>query len=239
MEALKMTNKDDVPVGGGGLLAQAPERSPRSAAVAGIVFSLLLATSMLLRSDISYATLLESGVEVLETNAESITWSIRLIPFAGIAFLWFTGVIRDRLGDREDRFFATIFLGSGILFVALLFIEVAVIGALFTSYASAADLMVDSGIFIFGVSLANEILTNFTLRMAAVYMLSIATLWTRARVMPRWANLLTFVLAIGFLFFASEIREARFLFPAWVFVMSAYILIANRRLRPLKAKEAG
>lgn len=176
---------------------------------------------------------------MLETNAKSIKWSIRLIPFAGIAFLWFSGVIRDRLGDREARFFATIFLGSGILFVALLFIETAVIGALFTSYTFAADLLLDNGIFIFGASLANELLTNFTLRMAGVYMLSIATLWTRARVMPRWANLLTLILGIGYLFFAGEIREARFLFPAWVFVMSVYILIANRRLRPLKAKEAG
>jgi hypothetical protein len=234
-----MTNLDDVPAGGGGLLAQAPERSPRSAAVAGIVFSLLLAASMFLMSDISYATLMDSGAEVLETNAESITWSIRLIPFAGIAFLWFTGVIRDRLGDQEDRFFATIFLGSGILFVALLFVGVAVIGALLTSYTLVADLSVDSDIFVFGASLANQLLTNFTLRMAGVYMLSIATLWTRARVMPRWASLLTFILAIGFLFFAGEIREARFLFPGWVFVMSAYILIANRRLRPLKVKEAG
>lgn len=33
---------------------------------------------------------------------------------AGIAFLWFIGVIRDRSGAHEDRFFATVFLGSGL-----------------------------------------------------------------------------------------------------------------------------
>jgi len=43
------------------------------------------------------------------------------LPFAGIAFLWFIGVLRDRLGELEDRFFATVFLGSGLLFLAMLF----------------------------------------------------------------------------------------------------------------------
>ncbi len=55
--------------------------------------------------------------------------SLNLVPFAGIAFLWFIGVLRDRIGEREDRFFATVFLGSGLLFVAMMFVAVAVAGA--------------------------------------------------------------------------------------------------------------
>ena len=51
---------------------------------------------------------------------------MNLIPFAGIAFLWFIGVLRDRIGEREDRFFATVFLGSGLLFVAMLFVAAAI-----------------------------------------------------------------------------------------------------------------
>jgi len=225
-----MTNPDNVPALGEGLFAQAPIRSPRSAAVAGIIFSILIAASMFLTANVANASPEDFNGELLEANAEVVEWGIKLVPFAGIAFLWFTGVIRDRLGDREDRFFATIFLGSGILFVAMLFVEVAVMGAIFGSYALADELLVDNYIYIFGASFARQILSNFTLRMAGVYMLSIASLWTRGRVMPRWANFITFILAIGFLFFASSIREARFLFPAWVFVTSVYILITNRRL---------
>ena len=41
--------------------------------------------------------------------------AVNLVPFAGIAFLWFIGVLRDRLGALEDRFFATVFLGLGML----------------------------------------------------------------------------------------------------------------------------
>jgi hypothetical protein len=43
--------------------------------------------------------------------------ALNLIPFAGIAFLWFLGVVRDRIGEREDRFFATVVLGSGLVCV--------------------------------------------------------------------------------------------------------------------------
>lgn len=46
---------------------------------------------------------------------------MKLVPFAGIAFLWFIGVLRDRLGQLEDRFFATVLFGSGPLFLGTLF----------------------------------------------------------------------------------------------------------------------
>jgi hypothetical protein len=32
-----------------------------------------------------------------------IRLSLNLLPFAGIAFLWFIGVVRERLGEIEDR----------------------------------------------------------------------------------------------------------------------------------------
>jgi hypothetical protein len=60
------------------------------------------------------------------------------VPFAGIAFLWFIGVIRDRLGDHEDRFFASVFLGSGLIFLATVFVAMAIAGALLAG-ASAGD----------------------------------------------------------------------------------------------------
>jgi hypothetical protein len=53
--------------------------------------------------------------------AYRILIALNMVPFSGIAFLWFIGVVRDLIGEREDRFFATVFLGSGLLFVAMLF----------------------------------------------------------------------------------------------------------------------
>ena len=206
-------------------------RSPRSAALAGIIFSALLIASMLLITGISRVPLAEISYEWFETRASSISLALSLVPFAGIAFFWFTGVIRDHIGDREDRFFATVFLGSGIALVVLLFVWAATTGAVFGSFSLAADLLTDEDIFIFGFLFMNEILGNYVLRIAGVYMFSIGTIWARSEVMPRWLSLITYVLALIFLFFGGSIREARFIFPGWVFLSSVYILITNRRLR--------
>jgi L-asparagine transporter-like permease len=47
--------------------------------------------------------------------------------------------------------------------------------------------------------------------------------------MPRWLSIVTFIVALGFLLFAEKVKEARFIFPVWVFVVSVYILIVNYR----------
>ena len=65
-----------------------------------------------------------------------LSFAILMIPYAGIAFLWFIGVIRDQLGDAEDRLFSTVFLGSGLLFMALTFIAAALASGLLSSYAA-------------------------------------------------------------------------------------------------------
>jgi len=205
-------------------------RSPRSAALAGILFSVLLIASMVLITGVTQVSVDDISSEWLGTRADSASLALSLIPFAGIAFFWFTGVIRDHIGDREDRFFATVFLGSGITFVVLMFIYAAITGAVFSSFSLAADLLTDEDIFVFGFMFMNEILGNYILRIAGVYMFSIGTIWNRATVMPRWLTVITYLLALVFLFFAGSIREARYVFPAWVFLTSIYILITNRRL---------
>lgn len=47
--------------------------------------------------------------------------------------------------------------------------------------------------------------------------------------MPRWLSIVTFIVALGFLLFAGIVREARFIFPGWVFLVSVYILVLNYR----------
>jgi hypothetical protein len=205
-------------------------RSPRSAALAGILFAGLLVASMLLLTGFSQIDLDDFNFETLQDRVDSISLALSLIPFAGIAFFWFTGVIRDHIGEREDRFFATVFLGSGIAYVVLMFVYAATVGAVFGLHALASDLLTDNDIYIFAFMFMNEILGNYILRIAGVYMFSIGTIWTRTVAMPRWLTILTYLLALIFLFFASSIRETRFIFPGWVFLTSAYILITNRRL---------
>jgi heme/copper-type cytochrome/quinol oxidase subunit 2 len=95
-------------------------RTRRSAAIAGIIFGvLLLAAMIMLRIALS-----EGSLQTLQADTQRRTLiriSLGLVPFAGIAFLWFIGVVREQLGAVEDRLFSTVFMGSGLLFLAMLF----------------------------------------------------------------------------------------------------------------------
>ena len=204
-------------------------RSPRSAAVAGIVFSVLMFAVMIATRAFTLERASQVTGNLLELWTGVASFAITIIPFIGIALLWFTGVVREHLGEQEDRFFSTIFFGSSIILIVMLFIWGATMGASFSIINSAVGKTVDNDIFIFGFTLMNQIIGNYALRIAGIYMFSIGTIWTKSRAMPRWLSILTFVVAAGFLFFANSVREARFIFPGWVLIVSVYILILNYR----------
>jgi hypothetical protein len=210
-------------------LVRSELRSPRSAAIAGIVYALLTSTIMLVTANAVGANPEEVTREWLETWSGTSSLVLALMPFAGIAFLWFTGVIRDRLGAHEDQFFATIFLGSGIMFVLLLFVWGAVLGAMMATTALTTVDLADNDVYLFGCAFMSKIIGDYALRVAGVYMTAIGTLWTRTGIVPRWLTIVTYILALGFLVAASWVREARFIFPAWVFLVSVRILVLNYR----------
>jgi hypothetical protein len=95
-------------------LIRARLKTPRAAAIAGILFAVLLISGLALFRLLVRADPLETGAW-LKTSSNRVALALNLVPFAGIAFLWFIGVLRDRLGDLGDRFFARVFLGSGLL----------------------------------------------------------------------------------------------------------------------------
>ena len=85
-------------------LTRANFKTPKAAAIAGILFCILfMAVLWLLRMSVPTDPL-EAG-EWLRTSSGRVALALNLVPFAGLAFLWFIGVLRDRLGSREDRFF--------------------------------------------------------------------------------------------------------------------------------------
>jgi hypothetical protein len=208
-------------------------KSPRSAAIAGILFSLIMTTIMLLTTRMARVEPEEIYGSLLERWSGTVSLILFLTPFAGISFLWFTGVIRDWLGANEDRFFATIFLGSGVIFVLLVFVWSAVFGAMMSVSA-----LLDDDLYIFGFALMNQIIGNYALRMAGVFMLSIASLWHRTGHAARWLVIITYVFALGFLVAGNQVREARFIFPAWVFLVSLRILTLTYRGERVEPSDA-
>jgi hypothetical protein len=200
--------------------------TPRAAAVAGIAFSLLLIASLaLIRLAVPQDP--QDAGDWLGGGWRNVTLALNLLPFAGIAFLWFMGVVRDRLGQREDRFFATVFLGSGLLFLAMLFASAAVAGGILRVYGATPRLLIESGLYTFGRTVSYEIMNVYAMRMAGVFMISTSTLSLRTGIMPRWMALLGFGLALFLLFSLGFFYWAPLVFPLWVLLISVHILLAN------------
>jgi hypothetical protein len=208
-------------------VAHAHLKTPRAAAIAGIVFSLLMfAIFWLLRRSIP-ADPLESG-SWLAADTGMIKLALNLVPLAGVAFLWFIGVLRDRLGRHEDRFFATVFLGSGLLFLAMLFLGAATIGAvtLMASVAEPGDLG-GSVTFRFARAAAFLIANVYASKMAAVFMFSTSTVVIYTAIAPRWMAYAGFLLALVVLIGGHSIGWSLAVLPVWVLAISVYILMDN------------
>ena len=213
-------------------------RTPRAAAVAGIIFAVLFSISIvLIRLAVPEELTGISAAGWVQGNTAAITLALTLVPFSGIAFLWFIGVVRDRLGKFEDQFFATVFFGSGLLFLAMIFVSAAIAGGILGSYAIAADLLIESGVITFGRAIMYTITNVYAVRMAGVFMISLGTLWLRTKVMPRVFVLLTYLLALVLLFAVNLSLWLILVFPAWVFVISVFILVATLRGKPTEAEE--
>jgi hypothetical protein len=208
-------------------------RTPRAAAIAGIVFSLLLISSMSLIWISIPATPLDAGADVMR-NSRRISLALDMLPFAGIAFLWFVGVLRDRLGELEDRFFATVFLGSALLYLAMIFTAAATAGGLLRLLGSGAGPLLQSGAYALGRIQIHQTMHVYALKMAGVFMISTATISLRTRIVPRWMAFLGYALAAVLLVLSVGTTQwIPLVFPLWVLLISTYVLFDNlRRARP-------
>ncbi len=207
-------------------------RSPRSAAIAGLLFAILFSVSVIiLRLSVADVSRDNGGLWLAE-RAGWVTFAIGLMPFAGIFFLWFIGVVRARLGRLEDQFFSAVFLGSGLIFLAMVFVAAGIAGAIVTGYARDPSGFPGSSTYYLARDLILQIFSIYALRMASVFLLSQATLWLRTKVMPRWMALLTYPVALVLMFVFTRSFWVVLVFPAWVFLVSIYILIVSFRRQP-------
>jgi hypothetical protein len=201
-------------------------KTPRAAAVAGILFSVLLIAEVVVFQLLVQGNPRETGAW-LGTSSNEVAFALDLVPFAGIAFLWFIGVLRDRLGELEDRFFATVFLGSGLLFLALLFGSAAIAGGIILSYIAQPQGFVDSRTFDFARAFFHELINLYVVKMASVFMISTSVIGLRTGFTPRWSAFLGFACALLLLLSGRHTDWAFIVFPLWVLLVSIYILIEN------------
>ena len=158
----------------------------------------------------------QPGSQWVDSAGHRIKIASILMPFAGIAFLWFIGVVRDGFGGFEDKFFSSVFIGSGLLFLAMIFTSSAVGAALTHSDPEGAE---------FGQMLLLTLSKTYALRMAAVFMISLATIWLKTGLMPRWLVGVTYLVAVGLLLASDLTMWLVLAFPTWVLVVSVLLLV--------------
>jgi hypothetical protein len=198
--------------------------TPRAAAFAGVAFAVLFGTALVLIR-LALPDGAEHGTQWATGEAGKLKVAAVLMPFAGIMFLWFIGVVRDGLGRYEDKFFSSVFLGSGLLFLAMIFASAAVGVALVVSRSAITDPAASAELRAFGTSLVTTLSNTYALRMGGVFMISLATIWLKTRLMPKWLVVTTYTLAVTLLVASDVNLWLTLVFPCWVLLVSLLALV--------------
>jgi hypothetical protein len=204
--------------------------TPRAAGVAGIVFSSLFVLALvLLRRSLGSGLDAQTVMQNLTgPGATPVLVGLYAVPFAGIAFLWFIGVVRDRIGEREDKFFATVFLGSGLLFVAMMFAGAAVIGGLVAGNRFGTASPTDVATVGFARSVGYSFLFVYAAKVAGVFTLATSTIIRRSH-WPRWTSVTGFATAAVLILSMTFFEPIILIFAVWVATISAYVLVTGGR----------
>ena len=212
-------------------LTRAHLKTPKAAAIAGILFSVLMVAIFWLMRRYIPDDPYESGAW-LAVDTTAVALALNLVPFAGAAFLWFIAVLRDRLGQQEDRFFATVFLGSALLFLSMLFAAAALAGAVvFVSASAGSNELVNSTTFRFVRAATYIIMNVYAIKMAAIFMITTSTLVIYTEIVPRWIAVVGYLLAPVLLIGSYYMSWSFAVLPMWVFLISIYIVVDNMRDR--------
>jgi hypothetical protein len=198
--------------------------TPRSAALAGVVFAIAFTISVVLL----HTSIPEDPYappDWADDDSTRLTLGLTLMPLAGIAFLWFLGVVRDRMGGSESRFFSSVYIGSGLIFLTMIFVAMALAGAIVATVNHDSGQADHSEVVAFGRAVMLQVTNVYALRMAAVFMVSLGTSWRRTGVMPRWLVMVTYLIALCLLVITSLSLWIALVFPAWVFLVSVYALL--------------
>ncbi|MCX4539468.1 hypothetical protein [Streptomyces sp. NBC_01565] len=193
--------------------------TPRAAALAGIVFALLMAAAIVLVRIALPDGAGGADVQIVPGRRGALTTALELVPFAGIAFLWFMGALRENVGDAEDRFTTTVFLGSGLVFV----------GALFVSVSAAGTVLDNDQTSEFGRHFAYTLLNTYAMRMAAVFVFATSTIGRRLGALPRPLVLFGYAVGLVLLAIGSTVPWTEMVFPAWALIVSLYVLVRRSR----------
>ncbi|AWI31885.1 hypothetical protein AB0K47_25075 [Streptomyces tirandamycinicus] len=201
-------------------------RTPRAAGLAGIAFAVLLAAAIVLMRLAIPEGVTDAGGDALSPDRRrAVRMALELVPFAGIFFLWFMGALRAQVGEREDKLVATVFLGSGLVFVA----------TMFGAASAAGSILEDQQPSEFGRNFAYTLLTTYSMRMAAVFIFATSMIGHRLGVIPRPLTVVGYAAGLVLLFAGPSFPWSELVFPAWSALIGLHLLRVRMKSRPQPA----
>ena len=201
-------------------------RTARAAAIGGLVFAALMAVVLFLfRAAFPVDQYLDAESMPSSEALSQARIALMLVPYAGIAFIWFTAALHYNLGGADQRLFTTVFIGSGLLFVAVVFVAAAFAGAELTALERGIDLT--EGNRVIPAVAVNELLVGYSARMSAVFCLSLSTMGRLHKALPPWLYIFGTATGLFLLLVPFGVPNVEFLFPVWVATISLYLLIKN------------
>jgi len=210
-------------------LAPKALQTPRAAGLAGVLFAVLFGVVVFLFHKVVPANPDAAGGWLTNAgNRRDIQFSLSLVPFCGIFFLWFMGAVRARVGKSEDKFLATIFLGSGLLFVAMMFAFSALFGALI-GLAGLHNGHPPLAAWQLGRETTFNLASIYSVRMGAVFMITSSTIAFRLRIHSRVVAGVGYAAGLLLLFASPSIPWLQLVFPFWVLLVSINIVILSYR----------
>jgi len=206
-----------------------PPVAPRGVAISGIVFAVLFSIGLLLIRLAVPADPTDPGEWIGNASHRTmVRLGLNLIPFSGIAFLWYIAALRNSIGLYEDRFLATVFLGSGLMFVVMLFAAAAVSSATLESVVEGR-IAAQSETYALARRMSYTLMNPFGIRLAAVFIFATSTIGLRTVFLPRWLAFVGFAVGLMLLLIITNYAWIALLIPFWVFLVSVYLLVTEYR----------
>lgn len=213
-----------------------PLRTVRAAAVAGMVYAVCASGALivLLRSPAMTASTAEIRAHYASPTASSGTvGAMTAMLVASFGFLWFVAVIRERIGHGEPLLFSTVFIGTAVLYVALLLTGSAALAAP-AALQEVSGRSPDADTAAMMRAFGDIVLGVFASRVQALFMTTTATIGLRTGALPRWLVLTSYAVALGLLVNVTFRTPSVHAFSVWVALVSAVLLI--RRRAPVVAR---
>jgi hypothetical protein len=216
----------------------------RATAASGTVFAVLLVIALaLVRQapglgvpDDAYTAFYADGghSDVL------VTVGLHIVPFAGIAFLWYAVALRTLVQAAPGQpppLALWLQLAAAVVVVCTMFVASALVGAVALLRVFSADPLPPPDVARALASAGYGVAFVYGVRAAGMFMITTTSLLRHARLLPRWLGWVGYVLAVGLLASTTFHPAILLVFPVWVVVTCGAVLLSGGRAGPVAEPE--